>query len=285
MPHRPKPGPLLEAAFRKAQANNCAYEFLSDGIKACLENADSLAKEFSCLASNGFNARAQFVMATAMEELGKALILFDLVRIPWDKKEWITALCKAFYNHLNKAAYAKTVFFPGSGAIADALVLYKLDLIAYWPNNDPESGEPDEHASGLIDREWGLYVDWVEFDGKWFQPNSSTLAYYYAQDEAWDGITVGKDRIDRVLTPMLQAEAERLFTPEALKTVHSVMSSINVSINTAVEEVAEVSEYTAEKLAEAGTKISPETSHSNFMLYPLYAAIVTPETIKGYWER
>src|ERR1700674_4245766 len=115
MERKPKPWPLLESAFHRARQNGCAYDFLANGIQACLENAASLAKEFSCLAAHGFNARAQFVMATAMEEMGKALILFDFVRISWDQKDWISALCKAFYNHIKKAAYAKIVYWPGSG--------------------------------------------------------------------------------------------------------------------------------------------------------------------------
>jgi AbiV family abortive infection protein len=224
-------------------------------------------------------------MATAMEELGKALILFDFVRIPGEKKEWITALCKAIYNHLNKAAYAKTIFFPGSGSIADALLLYKLNLIEYWPNNDPESGEPDEHASGIIDREWGLYVDWFEFDGRWFSPNSSTLAYYFAQDEEQDGIRVGEYRIKKVLSPLLHAKSEGLFNAGSLKLIHTVMPSLHVSTDTSNAKVIGAAELVAKVLAEQGINISPETIHSGFMCYPLYAAIVTPGSIKGYWER
>jgi len=208
MSRRPKAGPILEAAFRKAQENNRAYEFLSQGIGACLEYASSLAQEFACLAGHMFNARAQFVMATTMEELGKALILFDFARIPWEKKEWLGELCRAFYSHLKKAAYAKTVYFPGSGLIADAVILYKLGLIEYWPSENPESGEPDEYADGLVNREWGLYVDWFEFDGRWHVPNSSSLAYYFAQEEEREGVKVGQHRINQVLGPLRQAESE-----------------------------------------------------------------------------
>jgi len=282
---RPKPGPLLDAAFRRAQEHKREYEFLESGIRACLENVDSLAMEFSCLASHGFNARAQFVMATAMEELGKALILFDFVRIPWDRKEWIAGLCAAFYNHLKKAAYAKTVYFPGSGALADALVLFKLELIEYWPNRDPESGEPDEFADGLVSREWGLYVDWSDFDGRWFSPITSSLAYYYAQEEGRADQKVGEERIKSVLCQLAKASHEGLFTAEALRTVHSVMSRIHITFNTDETEITGALEQVAQKLIEITIELSNETLCSNFMCYPLYSAILTPEQIKGYWER
>src|ERR1700732_2660684 len=102
MERKPKPWILLEAAFYRALENGRAYDFLSKGIQACLENAALLAQEFSCLAANSFNARAQFVMATAMEEMGKALILFDFARIPWHRREWTNLLCRAFYTHVKK---------------------------------------------------------------------------------------------------------------------------------------------------------------------------------------
>jgi AbiV family abortive infection protein len=117
MANRPKPWIALEAAFYRAVENGRAYEFIASGIEICLENAVSLAAEFACLVSNDFNARVQFVMATAMEEIGKALILFDFARIPRAKKDWITGLCKAFYSHLKKGAYAKIIYWPGSGVL------------------------------------------------------------------------------------------------------------------------------------------------------------------------
>jgi hypothetical protein len=49
--------------------------------------------------------------------------------------------------------------------------------------------------------------------------------------------------------------------------------------------MADVCDYLSEVLVEQGVKISPETVRSNFMLYPLYSAIVTPDTIRGYQER
>jgi hypothetical protein len=223
-------------------------------------------------------------MATAMEELGKALILFDFVRIPWDQKEWVAGLCAAFYNHLKKAAYSKTIYFPGSGLIRDALMLFKLELIEYWPNRDPESGQPDEYASGLVSREWGLYVDWNDFDGRWFEPIDSTLAYYYAQEEASPGHKVGEERIANVLSQLTRASDEGLFTNEGLKAVHAVMSRLYVTATTSEKEIIDALEEVTRQLLDIGVKLSDDSIDSNFMRFPLYAAILTPEQIRGYWE-
>jgi len=285
MADRPKAWKFLLDAFDRACQCGRGYEFLSTGIEACLENAISLSKEFACLAAHGFNARAQFVMATAMEEMGKALVLFDLARIPWRQREWVVGLCKAFYNHLKKAAYAKIIYWPGSGAMADALVLFKLELIEYWPNRDPESGEPAEYADGFIDREWGLYVDWNEFDGRWFSPVSSTLAYYYAQEKEPSGKSIGQERIEKVLSQLVRAREEGLLTPRSLEIVHGQMSRLQVTTTTPEHVIYDAVADVSRKLSEIGVKLSDETVRSNFMCYPLYAAIVTPKEIKGYWER
>jgi AbiV family abortive infection protein len=285
MADRPEAWKSLLAAFDHACQCGRGYEFLSTGIDACLENAISLSEEFACLAAHDFNARAQFVMATAMEEMGKALILFDLGRIPWKRREWVVGLCKAFYSHLMKAAYAKIIYWPGSGAITDALVLFKLELIEYWPNRDPESGEPAEYADGFVDREWGLYVDWNEFDGRWFSPVSSTLAYYYAQEKELSGKSVGYERIEKVLSQLVKARNEGLFTPKGLEVVHSEMSRLHVTSTTPEDAIFNAVVEASRKLVEIGVKLSDETVRSNLMCYPLYAAIVTPKDIKGYWER
>jgi len=236
------------------------------------------------MASNGFNARAQFLMATAMEELGKALILFDFVRVPWDQKQLVAGLCAAFYNHLNKSAYAKTIYFTGGSGITEALILNKLELIEYWPNRDPESGEPHEYADGIIGREWGLYVDWNDFDGRWFLPIDSSLAYYYAQEEARPGLKVGEERIAGVLSQLVGAQGEGLFTAEALRRVHSVMSRLYVTTATPDQDIMAAVAEVGSSLLDIGVKLSDNTLHANFLCYPLYASILTPEKIKGYWE-
>jgi AbiV family abortive infection protein len=224
-------------------------------------------------------------MATAMEEMGKALILFDFCRIPWDRKNWISLLSHAFYNHIKKAAYAKTVYRPGNGSLTDALILFKLELIEYWPNRDPESGEPDEYADAIVQRESGLYVDWVDFDGRWFSPESSSLAQYYAQEQAQGGRRVGEERIEAVLSQLTQANEEQLFTADALKVIHAVMSDLDIPGDNHETSIISALEETARLLLEKGIHLSDSTIQSNFMCYPLYPAIVTPEKIKNYWEQ
>jgi AbiV family abortive infection protein len=284
MGKRPEQWKILKAAFDRERNSGLAYKFLADGIEACLENASFLLAEFLCLASNGFNARAQFVYATAMEELGKVLILFDFARVSWQREEWVTLLCKAFYHHLKKAAYAKVIYWPGSGALADALYLYKLGLIEHFPNNDPESGEPDEYAGGIVDREWGLYVDWSEFDGRWFLPTHSTLAYYYAQEKWDEHQRVGEQRIASVLSELTAGQREGLFTDGALRVVHTVMSQLYVTASTPEADVIRILQDVRAQLSAIGINISEGVIKSKFMDYPLYAVILTPEQVKGYWE-
>ena len=194
-------------------------------------------------------------------------------------------MCQAFYNHVKKGAYAKVIYWPGSGSLADALMLFKIELIEYWPNRDPESGEPDEYAHAIVDREWGLYVDWIDFDGGWFSPASSTLAQYYAQEREQGGKRVGEERIEAVLSQLAKASEERLFTADALKVIHAVMSHLDLTSETPESTVVRAIEEIVRMLSDNGIKLSGNTIGSNFMCYPLYPVIVASGKIKGYWEQ
>ena len=148
---RPKAWRVLCDAIETARRSDHLLGFLSEGIRACISNAESLAMDLSVLVNNKRIAAAQFVYATCMEEMGKALILLDLVRADFrqDKDERLKLLCKAFSNHLKKYGYAKTICSPGTGRLKDALYLYKLEVVEYWPNTDPADGQPDSTLRGV----------------------------------------------------------------------------------------------------------------------------------------
>jgi hypothetical protein len=145
-------------------------------------------------------------------------------------------------------------------------VLFKLELIEYWPNRHPESGEPDEYADALVNREWGLYVDWNDFDGRWFSPASSTFAYYYAQEKELTGKRVGEARIDSVLSQLVKAKDEGLSAAKTLAIVHSVMSSLDVTAATSENVVTDAVGEISRRLSEIGVKLSDDTISSNFIL-------------------
>lgn len=58
-----------------------AYSRLSEGITATLDNAEALLNDAAVLVHAKRNARAQFLVATANEEMGKVYILLDMCRV------------------------------------------------------------------------------------------------------------------------------------------------------------------------------------------------------------
>ena len=227
--------------------------------------------DLSVLVNNKRIAAAQFIYATCMEEMGKALILLDLVRADFRQDGRLKLLCKAFYDHLCKYGYAKTICSPGTGRLKDALYLYKRELVEYWPNTDPEDGQPDMPADGVAYREWAIYVDWIEFDGRWSYPARSSLANLLC-GEGLASITPAEKMVKSVLDPLLKADRECMFCPEALKIIQTEFSPVYISSGSD-EEVKKRLERLRQRFSAGQISVSDDTLGSNFMRCPLYAAI------------
>ena len=272
-PKRPENWLVLLHTCESARANGKLFEFIAGGISACVRNAESLAGDLTLLLANKRSAAAQFIYATCMEEMGKAFILLDMVRADCRPGGRLKHLCRAFYNHLNKYGYARTVHFPGAGRMEDALALYKLELIEYWPNRDPESGEPALPADGFAHRECAIYVDWVEFDGRWFFPPDSSLAKYFA--DAWipGHPSPAEETVNELLGPLLRADTEGLFSAESLQIVREEFSPHYLSA-TSDERIRQILIGLEERFVQAGSRVTPQTLSANFMRFPLYAAIL-----------
>lgn len=269
---RPENWLILLHTCESARANGKLFEFLVGGISACVRNAESLARDLTVLLANKRSVAAQFIFATCMEEMGKAFILLDMVRADCRPDGRLKHLCRAFYSHLNKYGYARTVHYPGAGKMEDALVLYKLELIEYWPNRDPESGEPAMPADGFAHREWAIYVDWVEFDERWFFPPASTLAKYLA--DAWISgqPSPAEQTVNELLGPLLRADAEGLFSAESLQIIHEEFSPHYLPANSD-ERIRQILMRLGERFVQAGIRVTPQTLSANFMRFPLYAAV------------
>ena len=207
-----------------------------------------------------------------MEEIGKAFILLDMVRADCRPDGRLRHLCRAFYNHLNKYGYARTVYSPGTGRMEDALDLYELELVEYWPNRDPESGEPDMVAEGSAHREWGIYVDWVEYDGQWFLPSDSSVAKVLAEPMGHRELSEVEERVDELLDPLSKAKTEGLFSEQSLQIIHEEFSPHYLSA-ASDETIRRILVRLEERFSNLGSGVTPQTISSNFMRYPLYAPI------------
>lgn len=279
---RPRQSDVLIGVLKNAVDRNVIWPLVADGICACVENAVSLREDLLVLTANRRFPAAQFIYATCMEEIGKALILFDVARIDL-AAGFLPHLCRAFYSHAAKFAYARTSACPGRGDLAAALESFRLETIEYWHNPDPTDGEPDLLAAGLYARESALYVDYVEFDGKWFRPADSALPRLYA-DPAFvggSGLSSAEKEINTALNPLKLACSESLFCPDALTIISDELSRLFCNAG-CDGQVGATLERIGDRLRCGIANISAETLSATFMRLPLYAAIVAPERISRF---
>lgn len=108
MPSNDKPpkrdSALFEQLFGSDRAG--AFDRLSAGFDAILSNAAALLDEAAMLSAAQRYERAEFLLATAQEEMGKAYILADMCRVDLVKREDVLRrLCRAFYEHVLKNVY------------------------------------------------------------------------------------------------------------------------------------------------------------------------------------
>src|SRR6185295_8119983 len=85
------------------------FALFAEGISHCVANSCRCLDSAEVLNRNGKSAVAFFVLATAAEEAGKALVLIELLRVdPRTREKVINKLCKGFYSHDLKYAVART---------------------------------------------------------------------------------------------------------------------------------------------------------------------------------
>ncbi len=113
-------------------------------FEECTNNINSLVQEAKLLFENGFYARSFMISYTALEELGKRLIVADYINDIVSESE----LKRAFYNHEIKLAYLhnNANLIKNDTGSYDAEIVYDLDKYGKW----------------LKERNKSLYVDFRE---------------------------------------------------------------------------------------------------------------------------
>ncbi len=93
-----------------------AFERLSAGTIAVIDNVDGLLEDASILVDSKRYDRAEFLYSTAQEEMGKAYILLDMCRVDLARQDVLRRLCGSFYSHV-----LKRVYFDLSGSKYDGI--------------------------------------------------------------------------------------------------------------------------------------------------------------------
>ena len=83
----PPPGKVLYENLFGHKDRNYSLSLLSDGLHAVAENTEHLICEAEILSGADKYSRADFIVATAKEEMAKSFILLDMCRLDFEKHE------------------------------------------------------------------------------------------------------------------------------------------------------------------------------------------------------
>lgn len=191
MGERPYPADILYRSLFEGGDTKGTLEKISSGLEVILKNVEGLVKDANILKNSGSVMTASFLGATAREEMGKVHILIDACRLDISRhKSVLMCLCKAFYDHITKYAYYDLLSLPRLSNMEDIKDIWAANVKKWWPS-EPESGEPDlPHATNYL-REMPLYVDYIDWDKCWYNPqqkkgNLHTSARLFTLDQAED---------------------------------------------------------------------------------------------------
>lgn len=244
-----------------------AFERLSEGVIAMLDNAAGLLEDASVLADAKRYERAEFLIATAQEEMGKAYILLDMCRIDLARRHVLRHLCSSFYSHV-----IKHVYFELSGnkyaviwELPEVQHHFRISAREWWPSS-PESGEPDMPHDTFFLREANLYVDVDSYAGVWMVPRFPSKALMFEMPFLGTPI----EDAQQALGKLRAAQESRLLSPEALHVFNGAMKGLVVSEQTSLEQLRDAYERAGTEL-EARLGIPPETlKESTLHNWPMY---------------
>ena len=263
---KPKTSELLYENLFTRRDSAATIELLSKGLCACTRNAELLLKDAELLISAKSYARAQFLIATADEEMAKAYQLLDMCRLKFDNQEnYLRQLCHAFYGHVEKHAYNK-VYRSYARDIAHAKEIFHSALKLWWPSGDIESGEPDMPHVTHFSRELPLYVDYIDFDQNWWVPtdnvNIAILEFGLVDNSFLNSRCA--------LEHLICSQNLGFFAPDVLNILNDIFKNHVITEKTTNEELFVLYDKVAKKIKKLLGTPSEKVKESILMSWPLY---------------
>ncbi len=208
-------------------------QLISDGLVAINKNASRLINDVHLLLDSNKYASARFLLTTADEEMAKSYILLDMCRLDFIKYESVLrSLCRAFYDHVLKHAYTKIHRFDGIHDLNHAREIWEAEITKWWPNNDPESGEPDMPHSTFFSRQMPLYVDYIEYDHKWSIPSDDSESRYFKKSNSFDLFSLDCLSVSEKYLELLNfADNAGIFKPKSLTILHDTFKNYYIKDN------------------------------------------------------
>jgi AbiV family abortive infection protein len=216
---------------------NDAFDRISVGLSAIVEHAAGLVNDPELLAASKRYERADFLVATAREELGKLYVLLDMCRVDIQKHESILRhLCGAFYSHMLKYVYFNLSAhrYPGIVSLIELQHFFKIEATEWWTGS-PENGEPDTPHDTFFARETNLYVDVDSYSDTWMLPKSSAKSIFFETPLLDDPL----NEVREVIARIKQTESMQLFRPAVLHAFNGQMKKLLVNERTSMEALTE----------------------------------------------
>jgi AbiV family abortive infection protein len=209
-----------------------------------------LLEDAVILEKAGRFASAQFLITTADEEMAKSYILLDACRLDFSRHiSVLRILCRSFYDHVSKYAYMRLVI-AGSERFRDmeeVKRLWEIETTEWWPSKDYESGEPDMPHQTYFIREMPLYVDFVDYNQKWYEPEIEAVLAHKI---------LGKFRLsdtEGALKRLRKSFDAGLYTAKSLAILNDIFKGVYIKEDTPLERIERLYEKTAQQIeAELG---------------------------------
>ena len=174
--------------------------------------------------------RAEFLIATAQEEMGKAYMLLDMCRVDLARHQNVLRhLCRSFYSHPLKHVYfdLSAHQYAGIRELPEVQYYFRLSAREWWPSA-PESGEPDMPHSTYFLREANLYIHVDSYSDTWVVPSFPAVAMKF--EEGFIPSPLQKAR--EALGKLRATQNLGLIRPEALQVFNRVMKRLRVREHT-----------------------------------------------------
>jgi AbiV family abortive infection protein len=232
-----------------------------------LDHAATLLDDAAILVDARRYERAEFLIATAQEEMGKAYMLIDMARVDLaNRQETLHRLCRAFYDHVTKHVYfdLSAHEYAGIWELAHVKDAYRIGMRRWW-RAAPESGEPDMPHDTHFLREANLYVDFDSFSGTWAVPHLPSKAMLFEST-----LPTPLDDARKALAKLQATRTQRLFSAESLRTFNEHMKKLFIANQTATADLLALYQETGAALESALGLAASSFDKSELRNWPLY---------------
>ena len=255
---------LFENLFIKRQSG-ATIEVISKGLVVVLENAARLLEDAIILDKSNRFASPQFLITTAEEEMAKSLILLDVCRLDFSRHTGVLrCLCRSFYNHIAKYAYGHVIRYPSLHDMMEVKKMWEVETTKLWPSADDESGEPDIPHRTYFTRAMPLYVEFGDYDQRWYEPEKdAAFAYKYDGKYRFRDAQEALGRLQRTFKT-------GLCTPESLSILNDNFRKFYITENTPKGQLERLYKRTAQQI-ETKLHIKKETFFDSALHeWPMY---------------